>query len=247
MEASGGNWYHESDEHSKRREIPQKPPFVAFVGNVPFDTSKDEVLHALGAAIESVSNARPMTHRSGVKVRGYFVEFTTSDALVKALEADGVVIGDRQLRVNIAEERKTCTDKGHRNSHDRGHRRNLHNSHREQWTTVGDISAQRIVEPAVDRPKLVLKPRSIEKDSGEVAVGKSSIFGCARPIDTSKVLEEIERKIDAELHRDHAKQKQKIVKKGHKVLHHAAIVHEHSPTPVEDSNVFSLLSIEDDE
>ena len=49
----------------------------------------------------------------------------------------------------------------------------------------------------------MLKPRSVEADSGDSAfAGSSSIFGGAKPVDTTKVLEEVERKIDAELHRE---------------------------------------------
>jgi translation initiation factor 4B len=187
-----------------------------------------------------------MTDRSQTKVRGYFVEFPDADGLREALKADGFVMGDRPLRVNVADERKSI-DKGRRTSMDRGQRRN---SHREdQWTSVGNAApTANIVEPAAERPKLVLKPRSVEMDSGDpaIAVGSASIFGGAKPVDTSKILAEVEKKIDAELHREPTKlPTPKHEKKVHSTP--ALKIQEEVVTRVEDTNVFSLLSIEDDE
>ena len=202
------------------------------------------MLKACGATPEAV-NVRAMTDRSQTKVRGYFVEFPDADSLREALKADGFVMGERPLRVNVADERKSM-DRGRRSSTDRGQRRN---SHREdQWTSVGNAApVPKIVEPAAERPKLVLKPRSVERDSGEppIAVGSASIFGGAKPVDTSKILAEVEKKIDAELHREPAKLP---TPKHEKKVHTPVLkIQEEVVTRVENTNVFSLLSIEDDE
>ena len=173
------------------------------------------------------------------------MEFPDADSLREALKADGFVMGERPLRVNVADERKSM-DRGRRSSTDRGQRRN---SHREdQWTSVGNAApVPKIVEPAAERPKLVLKPRSVERDSGEppIAVGSASIFGGAKPVDTSKILAEVEKKIDAELHREPAKL---LTPKHEKKVHTPVLkIQEEVVTRVENTNVFSLLSIEDDE
>ena len=244
---------HHREEGSRERTAPRerepaafptKPPYVAFVGNFPFEATQDEVLKACGATPEAV-NVRAMTDRSQTKVRGYFVEFPDADSLREALKADGFVMGERPLRVNVADERKSM-DRGRRSSTDRGQRRN---SHREdQWTSVGNAApVPKIVEPAAERPKLVLKPRSVERDSGEppIAVGSASIFGGAKPVDTSKILAEVEKKIDAELHREPAKLP---TPKHEKKVHTPVLkIQEEVVTRVENTNVFSLLSIEDDE
>jgi len=229
----------------ERREapvFPSKAPYVAFVGNFPFDASKEDVLATCGVKDESVVRVRPMTDRSQTKVRGYFVEVTDAETLREMLKADGVVVGDRPLRVNVAEERRNSTDKGRRQSHDRGQRRK---SNQNQWTAIGSPAGDNIVEPAAERKKLVLKPRSVEADSGDAAyAGSSSIFGGAKPVDTTKVLEEVERKIDAELHREPIKvPTPKEKRKTPPTLK----TREDESMAVEDSNVFSLLSIEDDE
>ena len=145
-------------------------------------------------------------------------------------------MGDRPLRVNVAEERRSSLDKGRRHSHDRGQRRNSNQNHR---TAVGAAVGDNIVEPAAER-KLVLKPRSVEADSGRLAfAGSSSIFGGAKRW-TTKVLEEVERKIDAELLRRSSADAKGETKT--------------PPTLKVPTNrsqwrtlVFSLLSIEDDE
>lgn len=252
--AGAGSWFHDAAKEggNHEREFPSKPPYVAFVGNVPFDASKEAVIEAIGAVdIESV---RPIADRTGSKIRGYFVEFHGPAALREALKADGATMGDRTLRVHVAEERRNSLDKGghdkdkgRRSSQDRGQRRN--SGQKEHWNVVGDGSpAQRIVEPAANRPKLVLKPRSVETDSGDVIVSNSAIFGGAKPVDTTKVLEKVERQIDAELHRDHAKQKHRVEKKEHRAMpHHSIIAEREQSAPVTDTNAFSLLSIEDDE
>ena len=143
--------------------------------------------------------------------------------------------------MNVAEERRSSLDKGRRHSHDRGQRRN---SNQNQRTAVGAAVGDNIVEPAAERKKLVLKPRSVEADSGDSALaGSSSIFGGAKPVDTTKVLGKSRRKIDAELHREPIKvPTPKEKRKTPPTLK----VHD-EPVAVEDSNVFSLLSIEDDE
>ena len=243
------SWFHEAAKEGAHdeREFPSKPPYVAFVGNVPFDESKETVIEAIGAV--DVTSVRPIADRTGSKIRGYFVEFHGPAALREVLKADGATMGDRTLRVHVAEERRNSLDKdkSRRNSHDRGQRRN--SGQKEHWNVVGDSSpAPRIVEPAANRPKLVLKPRSVEADSGDVTGGSSAIFGGAKPVDTTKVLAKVERQIDAELHRDHAKQKHKVEKKEHRAMPHNVVIAERvQPAPATDANAFSLLSIEDDE
>ena len=229
----------------ERREapaFPSEPPYVAFVGNFPFDASKEDVLATCAVEDASIVRVRPMTDRTQTRVRGYFVEVTDAETLREMLKADGVAVGDRPLRVNVAEERRSSLDKGRRHSHDRGQRRNSNQNQR--TAGIGAAVGDNIVEPAAERKKLVLKPRSVEADSGDAAfAGSSSIFGGAKPVDTTKVLEEVERKIDAELHREPIKvPTPKEKRKTPPTLK----VHD-EPVAVEDSNVFSLLSIEDDE
>ena len=135
----------------ERREapaFPSEPPYVAFVGNFPFDASKEDVLATCAVEDASIVRVRPMTDRTQTRVRGYFVEVADAETLREMLKADGVAVGDRPLRVNVAEERRSSLDKGRRHSHDRGQRRNSNQNPR---TAAGAAVGDNIVEPAAER------------------------------------------------------------------------------------------------
>jgi translation initiation factor 4B len=221
------------------------------VGNFPFECTQDEVLKVIGTSHDRVVSVRAMTDRTKTKVRGLFVEFPTEEALREVLKYDGAHCGDRPLRVNVAEDRERMGSGSDRRggSMDRGRRESSSRSRQQHGPRVEELG---ILQPAAERKKLVLKPRSVETDVdvGEARVNSSSIFGSAKPVDTTKVLEQVERKIDAELHREH-----KIPVPKKKEPHNHPIVspkqpslkiHEEIVTKVEDANVFSLLSIEED-
>ena len=232
-----------SSEHRERnREVPKTPPFIAYVGNFPFEMTQEAVLEAIGAREGGVVGVRPMTDRSKTKVRGLFVEFVDADALREALKADGVACGERILRVNVAEERsssgRNSTDKGRRDSSDRRRGGHHYNAPR--------VEAMGILKPDAERKKLVLQPRTVEVDADETHVGGQSIFGGAKPVDTTKILEEVERKIDAELHREHKMPTPKKKREQHHAPKAPLKIQEEPVATVEDANVFSLLSIEDD-
>lgn len=239
------NQQQRSSEHRPRNhEVPKTPPFIAYVGNFPFEMTQEAVLEAIGAREGGVVGVRAMTDRSKTKVRGLFVEFVDADALREALKADGAACGDRTLRVNVAEERsspssgRNSMDKGRRDSSDRRRGGHHYNAPR--------VEAMGIVQPDAERKKLVLQPRTVEVDADETAVGAQSIFGGAKPVDTTKILEEVERKIDAELHREHKMPTPKKKREQHHAAKAPLKMQDEPVATVEDANVFSLLSIEDD-
>ena len=77
-----------------------------FVGNLSFQTTKEELTQLLSAAGEIVDCHLPTDRFSG-QPRGFaFVEFSTEEQANAAIEKfNGQELGGRQLRVNAAEER----------------------------------------------------------------------------------------------------------------------------------------------
>ncbi|MFZ2490510.1 MAG: RNA-binding protein, partial [Thermoanaerobaculia bacterium] len=77
-----------------------------FVGNLDFNTSKDEV-QTLFAQVGEVRDVFLPNDRETGRPRGFaFVEFTSSEDAAKAIEKfNGYQLGGRALRVNAAEDR----------------------------------------------------------------------------------------------------------------------------------------------
>lgn len=235
---------HEHHSHHNERErheapFPTKPPYTAFVGNVPYEgVSQEEVIHAVaGDVSDKIVNVRVVTDRSRTKVRGYFVEFSEPEALRKCIGTNGASLGDRPLRVNVAEERTEAAPR-RRNSGD--HHRRGYNFGRQE-TDFGDGTPA----PASERKRLVLKPRSVDVDADAPVAINSSIFGSAKPVDTTKVFAEVEKKIDAETGRVPAPLKKPI--KEHHRAPPTLKIHEEKEVKVVAVNAFSVLSLEEDE
>ena len=77
-----------------------------FVGNLDFNTTKEEVQSLFGQIGELRDVFLPVDRESGRK-RGFaFVEFTSDDDAAKAIEKfNGYELSGRALRVNAAEDR----------------------------------------------------------------------------------------------------------------------------------------------
>jgi RNA recognition motif-containing protein len=81
-------------------------PSKVFVGNLNFNTTKEEVQALFSQVGELRDVFLPVDRESGRK-RGFaFVEFTSDDDAAKAIEKfNGYDLGGRPLRVNAAEDR----------------------------------------------------------------------------------------------------------------------------------------------
>jgi hypothetical protein len=80
---------------------PDVPPFTAFIGNIPFQTTQGDLEHLFeGLPINEVRV--PMDRETG-EPKGYaYVEFGTKAALVSAMGFNGMSWQGRDLRVNVA-------------------------------------------------------------------------------------------------------------------------------------------------
>src|SRR5580765_2196077 len=84
-----------------------------YVGNLPFDTSEDD-LHQLFAAHGQIVSAKLITDMETGRSRGFgFVEMSTEDEAKAAIEKmNKAKVGDRELTVNEARPRPERTGGG---------------------------------------------------------------------------------------------------------------------------------------
>lgn len=114
-----------NDRPSFNREqlpLPDKPPFTAHIGNLPFDLTESEVGDFFASC--SVTNVRIVEDRVERKPKGFgYVEFATLDGLKRALELNSSQFSGRSIRVSVAEPPK-----------DRGEVREIND-----WTRKGPL------------------------------------------------------------------------------------------------------------
>ncbi|EFN56399.1 hypothetical protein CHLNCDRAFT_144970 [Chlorella variabilis] len=81
--------------------LPDRPPFKAYLGNIPYDLDEEVVADFFqGLEIVDIIITR---HRDTGKPKGCFVEFGSQEHLSKALSADGEPMMRRPVRVQVAE------------------------------------------------------------------------------------------------------------------------------------------------
>merc|ERR1712063_109529 len=113
-----GDRYANRYESAPRRDarpqlpVPDRAPFIAFVGNLSFSATDDDIGHffAEHCAVDSVRLIRdPSTGRS--KGFGY-VTFADRESLVTALDANDVEVCGRPIHVDVAEGRQSEDRRG---------------------------------------------------------------------------------------------------------------------------------------
>ncbi|XP_059185689.1 eukaryotic translation initiation factor 4Ba isoform X2 [Centropristis striata] len=106
-----------------RSRLPRSPPYTAFLGNLPYDVTEDSIKDFFrGLAISAVRLPREPSNPERLKGFGY-AEFDDVDSLLRALSLNEENLGNRRIRVDIADQSNDKErDNGPMGGRDRGGR-----------------------------------------------------------------------------------------------------------------------------
>lgn len=98
--------------------VPYKPPFIAYVTNLPFDTTDDDV-YAFFNNINIISVRLPREDGESGRLRGYgYIEFETRDDLIQALSLPDPSIKGRRIRIELSNESDHNSKQGTRKNYE---------------------------------------------------------------------------------------------------------------------------------
>ncbi|XP_062854033.1 eukaryotic translation initiation factor 4Bb isoform X2 [Trichomycterus rosablanca] len=87
-----------------RSRLPRSPPYTAFLGNLPYDVSEESITNFFrGLAISAVRLPREPSNPERLKGFGY-AEFDDVESLLQALTLNEENLGNRRIRVDIADQ-----------------------------------------------------------------------------------------------------------------------------------------------
>ncbi|XP_076839948.1 eukaryotic translation initiation factor 4Ba isoform X2 [Brachyhypopomus gauderio] len=87
-----------------RTRLPRSPPYTAFLGNLPYDVTEDSIKDFFrGLSISAVRLPREPSNPERLKGFGY-AEFDDVESLLSALSLNEENLGNRRIRVDIADQ-----------------------------------------------------------------------------------------------------------------------------------------------
>ncbi|XP_017335983.1 eukaryotic translation initiation factor 4Bb isoform X1 [Ictalurus punctatus] len=104
-----------------RSRLPRSPPYTAFLGNLPYDVTEESIKQFFrGLAISAVRLPREPSNPERLKGFGY-AEFDDVDSMLRALTLNEENLGNRRIRVDIADQSNDKErDGGSMSGRDRG-------------------------------------------------------------------------------------------------------------------------------
>ncbi|NWZ02556.1 IF4B factor, partial [Loxia curvirostra] len=97
-----------------RSRLPKSPPYTAFLGNLPYDVTEESIKDFFrGLNISAVRLPREPTNPERLKGFGY-AEFEDIDSLFQALSLNEESLGNRRIRVDVADQAQDKADRDDR-------------------------------------------------------------------------------------------------------------------------------------
>lgn len=89
--------------------VPDKPPYTAHIGNLSFDVTESEISQFFASC--DVCSVRLVRDREQDRPKGFgYVEFSTKEGLLAALDLNGAQVAGRNVRISVAEPPKDRPD-----------------------------------------------------------------------------------------------------------------------------------------
>ena len=147
------------EDKDKDKRIPDKPPFTAYIANLPYDVDEGEVKEVFEKAKLRIKNVRLIKDKRGF-LKGFgFADFADRDSLVEVLTMD-LSVKNRKMRMNLASQAGKNRPK--RGGFDNEGRGNKDDDRR------GDGSDGRDGEDGAKEVDAALKSLSVSKDRGRI-------------------------------------------------------------------------------
>jgi RNA recognition motif-containing protein len=197
----------DNNPHSTRNQrqvypLPKNPPFIAFVGNLSFNLSEDELHSFFEDNNCKPLNIRYIRDKETKRNKGFgYVEFSDLKGLENAISLNGTLLAERNIKVDVANQ-----------DHDSA--RSSYRSHNSPELNNFEKVPEEKQEEQKERKKLELKPRSISSNEPvgpDYTVAKSNPFGEAKPRDENLFLKKIEEKKVVNLDKQSPKLEEKKV------------------------------------
>merc|ERR1712165_3218 len=83
-------------------KIPRRPPFTAYIANLPYDVDEGQVQEVFERARLKITHVRLMKDEGG-RLRGYgYADFEDRDSLIDVLSMTDLAVNNRKMRIDLA-------------------------------------------------------------------------------------------------------------------------------------------------